>query len=170
MSDQEHNVYATPQAAPLVAPEEAELAGRGLRFAAVMVDGLISAAIMAPVMYLTGFWGRAMSLSVSVVETLLWGVAGLVLFFLLHGKLLKQHGQTIGKRLVGIRIVSAESDELVPLQKLMVARVLPVHVVANLPPPFSYLMLVDALMIFRKDRRCLHDLVAGTKVVLAKKS
>lgn len=34
MSDQEHNVYATPKTAPLVEAEEAELAGRGLRFAA----------------------------------------------------------------------------------------------------------------------------------------
>lgn len=169
MNDQEQNIYAPPQSAPLESMEEGQLAGRGLRFAAVMIDGLISTAIMAPFMYLTGFWGRAMSMSVSVMEMLLWAVAGLVLFMLLHGKLLKQYGQTIGKRMVGIRIVSAESGEIIPLQKVMIARVLPVHIVANLPPPFNYLMMIDALMIFRQDRRCLHDILAGTRVVLAKK-
>lgn len=171
MEEQEHNVYAAPKSAPLAAePENVELAERGTRFAAAMIDGLISMAIMFPAMYLTGTWGRIASLSVSVTELVLLAIAGLVLFLLLHGKLLKDHGQTIGKRLVGIRIVSADSGEIIPLQKVMLARVLPVQIVANLPPPFSYLTLVDALMIFRKDRRCLHDMLAGTKVVVVKKS
>jgi uncharacterized RDD family membrane protein YckC len=32
-------------------------------------------------------------------------------------------------------------------------------------PGINLVMLVDPLLIFRSDRRCLHDLLAGTQVI-----
>jgi uncharacterized RDD family membrane protein YckC len=170
MQEQEPNYYAAPKAAPLPETEAFELAGRGARFAAVMIDGIISSAILFPAMYLAGTWGRLTTLQISMLETMLWAVGGLVLYVLLHGRLLRLHGQTLGKRMVGIQAVSVVNGDVIPLQKMVVTRILPVHVLANLPPPLNYLTLIDALMIFRKDRRCLHDMLAGTRVVVTRKA
>jgi uncharacterized RDD family membrane protein YckC len=37
----------------------------------------------------------------------------------------------------------------------------------SLIPAGGFIVLIDALLIFKKDRRCLHDIVAGTRVVKA---
>jgi uncharacterized RDD family membrane protein YckC len=38
--------------------------------------------------------------------------------------------------------------------------------------PYVYVVvgLIDSALIFRRDRRCLHDLIAGTKVVAVARS
>ena len=41
------------------------------------------------------------------------------------------------------------------------------QVVSMIPLVGVLLVWVDILMIFRRDRRCAHDLVAGTRVVKA---
>ena len=38
------------------------------------------------------------------------------------------------------------------------------------PRAGSFLGLADILFIFRRDRRCLHDLLAGTKVIETSRS
>jgi uncharacterized RDD family membrane protein YckC len=170
MQEPQHNHYAAPRSSPLPEQADIDLAGRGARFAAVMIDGVINATIMFPAMYLTGMWGRLMSATISPVELIAWAVAGFVLYLALHGRLLKQHGQTIGKRWLGIQTVAVDTGEVISMQKMVLARILPVNVVANLPPPLNYLGLIDALMIFRRDRRCLHDMLAGTRVVMVRKA
>ena len=42
----------------------------------------------------------------------------------------------------------------------------PVNVHASMVPMLGgFASLVDALCIFREDRRCIHDLIAGTRVI-----
>jgi uncharacterized RDD family membrane protein YckC len=86
---------------------------------------------------------------------------------LLHGYYLKVGGQTIGKKIVGIRI--ADLNNNIPgFAKVLGLRYLPIQAAALIPIVGFLYPLVDVLFIFFPDRRCLHDLIAGTKVVKVK--
>ncbi len=94
----------------------------------------------------------------------LWTLAGLAAFTLIQFKPLMANGQTWGKKLCGIRIVDLQG-QVPTLSTLLFKRYFPVQVVGVIPCVGSVLVLVDTLMIFRGDHRCLHDMVAGTRVV-----
>jgi len=73
------------------------------------------------------------------------------------------NGQSIGKRSRGIRVVRTDGNRASLFRIL--ARNL-VTVIAFAPLPFAFLLIfIDALMIFGNERRCLHDVMVGTKVV-----
>jgi uncharacterized RDD family membrane protein YckC len=86
------------------------------------------------------------------------------LFLVLHGYLLATRGQTIGKYLLGMQIVSADG-RLVPFWRLIALRYLPFWVVTAAPRIGWILSLANALAIFRESRKCFHDDIAGTKVI-----
>lgn len=162
-----HDIYQPPKAdiGKPPSPEELVLAGRDRRFTAALIDGLLSLVVTIPLMYFVGvFDAVAQGRVLGPRETILLAMAGLVIFLLMHGRLLAQHGQTIGKRMLGIRIVDLEGNTP-PLGRLIGLRYLPLWVAASIPIIANIVPLVDALFIFRADRRCLHDLVAGTRVV-----
>ena len=166
------NPYAATEADLTVIKEAAsdgDLADRGTRFVSAFLDGLIGIACGLPITYLLGLWsymsrGETPPIGFSVIASAL----GFVAFLLIHGSFLKSNGQTVGKKITGIRI--ADLDGNVPdLGTLILRRYLPISVASSIPVIGPYLSLVDVLFIFRKDRRCLHDLIAGTKVVLNQK-
>ena len=143
------------------------LADRGQRFAAAILDALLGLAIGVPLMLVLGTFDYIRR-GVTPPWSLL--VAGAVLgflgFLLVHGYFLKTNGQTVGKKVLGIRIADLDG-KLPPLAKIIGLRYLPIQVVAVVPILGSIYPLVDVLFIFREDRRCIHDLIAGTKVVKA---
>ncbi len=79
--------------------------------------------------------------------------------------MLAKRGQTIGKRIVGIRIVGAENDENPGWVKTIILRAVVNGFIGAVPLIGSFYALADILFIFRQDRRCIHDLLAGTRVV-----
>jgi uncharacterized RDD family membrane protein YckC len=162
--------YAPPKAALSDLEEwtrSEELAGRFTRFAAAFVDSILGMLFAFPMIYVLGTWdyvsrGQNPPVMLTVAGTAL----GFAWFILIHGYFLKTNGQTIGKKLTGIRI--ANLDGRVPdLTTLLLLRYLPISLVTLIPMIGVYLPLIDVLFIFRSDRRCIHDLIAGTKVVLA---
>ena len=118
-------------------------------------------------MYFTGYWDRAMAGEESVLDIILLGVLGLVIYLVLNGYLLAKHGQTIGKRVVGTRIVSIDTNEILALWRVFFVRYVPQTLVAHLPLIGGFMLITSYLFIFRKDKRCVHDLIAKTKVVKA---
>ena len=164
---EQENVYAPPESELEIPLDEPPLAGRWARFWGAIIDGLIGMAIAFPAMFLTGYWDRAMAQQVTMLETLLYGVFGFVMFAVLHGYLLAKNGQTIGKKLVGTRIVSTVSNQVLPFWKVLFVRYLPISVAANIPLAGGLLVIIDDLFIFRNNKRCVHDLIAGTKVIKA---
>lgn len=87
--------------------------------------------------------------------------------------LLATRGQSVGKRLVGIRIVKVDGSapgivhawvtrEVLITVMGMVAGFIPFIGPVLVRPVFH---LVDWCLIFRDDQRCLHDTLAGTRVV-----
>lgn len=87
-----------------------------------------------------------------------------IAFFALHGFLLGRYGQTLGKRIMGIAIVTM--DNRVPAFFPMIAQRYFTQWLAGMVPVIGILLrLVDILAIFRPDRRCIHDHLAKTKVI-----
>lgn len=166
------NPYLAPAANLTAAPDAAAaaLASRGQRLGAVLLDTLIDMLLVGPAMLIWGVFDyakRGQMLPFSQTFTL--GVFGFFAFVLLHGYFLKRDGQTIGKKIVGIRIVNL--DHAHPgLAKILVLRYLPISLAALIPLVGRYVSLVDVLFIYRPERRCLHDMIAGTKVVRCKKN
>jgi uncharacterized RDD family membrane protein YckC len=78
--------------------------------------------------------------------------------------LLGIRGQSIGKMLIGIQIVRVQDGLRAGFVKAVLLRWFLFAVLDNLRFIGLVLMLGNVLMIFRQDRRCLHDLVADTLV------
>jgi uncharacterized RDD family membrane protein YckC len=146
---------------------ETLLADRGTRFVAAFLDGIISLIWALPILYFLGFFDASQPGGVgNVPYTSLIGssVLSFICFLLVQGYTLKQSGQTLGKKIQGIRI--ADLDNGVPdFGRVVALRYLPVAAVALIPVIGSFLPTLDVLFVFRADRRCIHDLIAGTKVV-----
>jgi uncharacterized RDD family membrane protein YckC len=164
----QRNPYAPPTAAVSDKDDEVgQLAGRGQRFGAALVDGLIGLVLAIPVMFLLGTFEylkarRPLPLSLLIATSGL----GFLAFALVHFYFLKANGQTVGKKVIGIRIVDMD-DEVPNVWRILGLRVLPISIAAAVPVVGQLLPLVDVLFIFRQDRRCVHDLIAGTRVVRA---
>lgn len=90
-------------------------------------------------------------------------VIGLVLT-LWQWTLLATDGVTVGKRLVGIRVVDKEGKRA-GFGKAVGRRVWLFYALCMIPFVGLLLGTVDVLPIFFRPRRCLHDYVAGTLVV-----
>lgn len=128
-----------------------ELASRGTRLGAAVIDGLIG----------------AVPYGLVVVESLPSAVRflGVAALFALVGYQLYSvttRGQTIGKRLLAIRVVVKETGANGGFVVNVLKRGVAVGLL-NLIPGF---FLVDSLFIFREDRRCVHDFIAGTVVIV----
>lgn len=138
------------------------LAGRGRRLGAAIIDfGVVSAVAFIAMWPLGTFeHQQAYEPSQFVIRlvTLLVGS-----YLLVNGRLLHTRGQTVGKRLLGLRIVAYPDGGRLPLWKLLL-RAFSVLAVAAIPF-VGLLAIIDTLFIFNKQRRCLHDYLAGSKVV-----
>ena len=87
------------------------------------------------------------------------------MFFVLHGYLLFHYGQTIGKRVMGLAIVTL-TDEKPQFAALIINRYLPQWVLGFIPGLGPLLAIADVSYIFFNDQnRCVHDLIAKTKVI-----
>ncbi len=94
---------------------------------------------------------------------------GALIFLVVNICLLVQDGQTVGKKIAGTRIVKSLDGQ--PASLLRIGwRYAPFFTVGLINYDYGKILnVVDVLFIFRKDKRCIHDLIAGTKVVKADK-
>ena len=164
------DTYRPPQSRLEAPPSDVgEPAGRLQRLAAALLDGLLMLAITMPIMIVSGYMEQVMGAaargqSIPFATTLFWSVVGFLLFLAVQGYPLAKSGQTWGKKALGLGIVDLTGG-LVPIGTLVMKRYLPLHVVLLVPVVGNLAHFVNALLIFRADRRCGHDLLAGTRVV-----
>ncbi len=146
---------------------ETKLASRWKRLGGMMLDGVISMVIIFPLMLVTGVLQRAFSgEGMTIGQQAAFYVVGWVVFLILNGYLLVNRGQTIGKVAVKTKIVDLQGN-IPSFGKLLLLRYLVFGLVAQIPIVGNLAGLVNALFIFGKERRCLHDYIAGTRVVEA---
>ncbi|MCO4768597.1 MAG: RDD family protein [Deltaproteobacteria bacterium] len=165
----ENNPYASPQAALSdgFGEERIELpADRGTRLGARMIDQFIYLLAVSPafVLVLELDGGGEMS-TAAISAGALAGVLALAVLAV-NLNMLNQRGQTIGKRILGVRIVRMDGSDI-SLGRIIGLRVLPIQLLGLIPGVGGIFGLADSLFIFRDDRRCLHDLLADSKVIQA---
>jgi uncharacterized RDD family membrane protein YckC len=136
------------------------LAARDSRLLALIIDTLAYAApvLLAALVAFVGGQNRALPIVIGVVGVL--GVASYQLY------LCASAGQSIGKRRMGIRVLLKDGSPASLLHILLLRNLIPGltgYLLGLLVP--GVLPAMDALCIYRADRRCIHDLIAGTKVV-----
>ena len=76
--------------------------------------------------------------------------------------LLSARGQTLGKRAVGLKIVRADDGGEGGFLRNVALRSLVGRWLLAIVP---FYWIADSLFVFRGDGRCVHDLIAGTRVV-----
>lgn len=166
MSDALDSRFAAPEALVAdVSPDAVTLAGRGTRLVAAMVDafllgGLLLAAMKLPLLQSvfasqSSGWG-----ALQIGSTLL----GFALFLLVQGALLLRRGQTVGKFLFRLRIERSDGSKPDAF-RLLGLRYGVGYLTAVNPLLGGIYGLLDALLIFRPSRQCLHDSIADTRVI-----
>ncbi len=146
-------------------PVQDNTANRMQRFLAAMIDGFLGMAVSLPLFSHYGIWelmqtGGEVPTKVSIIMT----AYSLLMFFAMHGLLLHRYGQTLGKRFLGLAIVMVDGQRP-SFSHLILNRYLPQWIVGLVPMMGPLLSMIDILFIFRDDKRCVHDLIAGTKVI-----
>jgi uncharacterized RDD family membrane protein YckC len=170
-----NNPFTPPKASVTATVDDAnELAGRWIRLGAALLDGLIGfvlvygpvLAVGASALVTAILTKQPLVFTTAIVVAL--GISSIMAIALLVVTILfvSRYGQTIGKRIVGIRVVRNDGS------KAGIGRIFWLRNVVNALPSFVPLVggiytLVDLLFIFSDSRRCLHDRIADTKVVRA---
>src|SRR5690606_28827614 len=148
-----------------------ELAGRGARLGAAIIDMIIMLVVLIPVMFIGGYFdmineAMATGAQPGLATGLMWNLISIVIFVVLQFFPLNASGQTWGKKVLKVKIVDMQGNKP-DMTKLMGIRYVLVYAISCIPFIGGILYLINVLMIFRNDRRCARDLIAGTKVVHA---
>nr|WP_297524918.1 RDD family protein [uncultured Roseateles sp.] len=170
MSVSAEDRFAPPQAvvADVEGPDAGEvLAGRGIRFVAMIVDTVILivaiqllSLIPALGALIASSGARASFLTLNLESMIL----GLLVFFAIQAWPLVSRAQTLGKMLCKLRIVRSDGSKPDAVRLLVLRYGIGYLLNINLTLSFIY-GVVDALLIFRESRQCLHDTIADTKVI-----
>jgi uncharacterized RDD family membrane protein YckC len=157
------------------------LAERGARLLAATLDELILLAISLPMIIgavpaMVALVGGTADLesfdTASILSTLLHGpgttitIVALIAWCIITAWLVAANGQSIGKRVVGIKVVRKDGSRASFARIFLLRNV--VNGLPNLLPYVGWLyQLIDPLMIYQESRQCLHDKLADTIVVRA---
>ena len=166
------------------------LASRGARLLAATYDDLILLGVFLPMVFqsvsavaalataqmnkdpdLGGLDLQSLPDTAGILRAMLGGpgtlitLVALVIWCVITGWLVAGNGQSIGKRLVGIKIVRTDGSRA-SFARIFLLR----NVVNGLPNLLPYLgllyqLIIDPIFIFQESHRCLHDMIADTIVV-----
>jgi len=159
-------------------------AGRGERFLAALIDGLVPTIVIIAILaavaipayenyrqqHVPGIEPPPLGSGHHVTGSWAWlGAFALLGYFIYSAVLVYLYGQTFGKRAMGIRVVRTDGAR-VAFSRFIFLRWLPIAMIGSIPFVGWIASLLDPLLIFRESRRCLHDDIAGTRVVTAASS
>jgi uncharacterized RDD family membrane protein YckC len=166
--------------------QAAELAERGTRLWAITVDGLLVSIPLLPALAIGLYLGLRTQMNLvraGMLEspsdlgvvgadelTILLGGAAVLGFLGALGIavyqwiLISRTGQSLGKKWTGIRIERIDGSRITFGTGVFLRNWIP-KLIGSVPYLGMVFHLVDCLFIFREDRRCIHDHIAGTRVV-----
>lgn len=147
------------------------------RIIADIIDFALVLAVLAPVQVVIFNWFASLSWIVDDIRSTLLAV---LLYFLFNLYLLLAHGQTIGKAAMHLRIVDSADGTRLPPRRLIVFRYFWIFglllatssLSRNARDPLTTAIIgIDYLWMLRDgNQRCLHDYLAGSRVVNLKKT
>ncbi len=141
----------------------AQYASFGIRFVAIIIDGLI---VGIPLIIITAILG--------IISTPLAALVDAVVYLLYEGLMLAmQNGQTVGKKLMSVRVVSTDGSPLTMNKTFTRAGVKAVlSVLSSIKPPITSILGILSLLdylwpLWDTNKQTWHDKAAGTYVVKA---
>jgi uncharacterized RDD family membrane protein YckC len=173
------NNYAPPKSvvADVAGDQAAEKATRGSRLGAAIIDGLIFGlpflpsylAAMPTIMHQAKpaagaavFWGAV----VMTGGRFYFGLFALLCTGIITAILVHKNGQTIGKKLLGIKVARKDGSRAT-LARIFFLRYLLNTLIGFIPVIGPLYGLIDVLFIFGEPKRCCHDYIADTIVIRA---
>jgi uncharacterized RDD family membrane protein YckC len=149
-----------PEAATRTDDSGSSLASQWIRLVAQIIDGIIVAIPGAIILSILS------SSSSNMLNHILMMLISYGLLIGINWNFL-QNGQTIGKKLLGIKIVRKDGS-LADRHHILTKRIAPVGIAAVVPYIGPLALILDALCIFRPGFNTLHDDYADTKVIMSK--
>jgi uncharacterized RDD family membrane protein YckC len=176
------NPYAPPRSMVTDVQDpagEIVLADRGTRLGAAMLDGVIFGALVYLPLFLmlgavvpgsaafaSAYARPDSSFGPLVIVVAVWVLAGFVAWCWFTIKYVKANGQSIAKRMLGIKVVRSNGTA-VSLSRVFWLRNFLSSLISAVPLFGPLFALADMLFIFAEPRQCLHDKMADTIVVIA---
>jgi uncharacterized RDD family membrane protein YckC len=172
------NPYAAPatdvNGSDHAVADELVPASRGARFSAALIDY----ALYLPGMALGATMGFFMGRGSAPPEGLAWivrttpagplglviGVGLMIAVWGFQAYLVASTGKSLGKRWIGTRIVRMDGSAAGFISGVLLRMIVP-GLITPIPYAGKVFWLIDVLFVCRPDQRCLHDLIAGTRVV-----
>jgi len=136
--------------------------GRGRRLSAAVFDILAVAGLGFFAIWPLGLFEHEQAYEPNALILRLTTLL-LASYLVLNTWLLAKTGQSVGKRLLGIRIIGNNDGDKPVLWKLL-ARALAVFVITVIPVWGLLLLIIDSLFIVGPQRRCLHDIILNSRV------
>jgi uncharacterized RDD family membrane protein YckC len=177
MSTPSNNYYAPPQSviADVAGAATFEKATRASRLGATILDGLIfSAPFTLSYVAIAGTLPHAGIYNPVTVWGMMASTGGAfylgalidLVLIAVTTVLVYRNAQTIGKRLLGIKVARTDGSRA-SLARIFWLRYLLNTVISMVPLLGGLYVIVDILMIFGEQRRCCHDYIADTIVIRA---
>lgn len=157
------NPYAPPSkradrsSVPALASIQPRLASPSQRLLAKLIDVVLLALALTPGILVSRLWGT--SPAVAVCSLGLLAIAGF------QWTITATRGQTLGKRWIGLRVVTREGERVGFLRGVFL-RVWVMWVV-SLGMSGGLWLLLEPFLVFSKQGRTLHDHLAKTLVIVA---
>ncbi len=142
------------------------LASRSSRLLAILIDAFITFLFFILMAFLTGISTSEFIEGTFNVKFFMISILSILIFNVIIPTFVWK-GQTLGKRWIKIAIVK-DTDEEVDLMTMILRSVFLFFGQISLPI-ISYIInliaFIDPLLIFRQNKRTIHDMIAKTKVI-----
>ena len=97
-------------------------------------------------------------------ETLLVSVLGMAAYIGIQWTFWASTGQSIGKKVMKTQVVNLDGSQATA-KTIAFKRYAIMGLIGNVPVAGMLVSLIGVLLIFRRDRNCLHDDIAKTRVI-----
>ena len=136
-----------------------QLASPWARLAAVIIDGLLYAIVFVVLFVILEVFSKQ-----DPAVTGFTIIGAFFVLFVVQMVLLGMRGQTIGKMLLRVRVVDAQTGQHPGWARIVLLRTVVNWVLVGIPFVGWIYWLVDSLFIFRADHRTIHDMIGSTRV------